>query len=98
MAQRYFGRQVQVETAGPLRQPAAFTLEGQRHSIVEIMASWADYGFGSGSGTRPRWWQRHHRNYYRVLTSEEEVYEIYYDRGTKPTNPELKRWYVTRKF
>ena len=98
MAQRYFGKQVQVETTGPLHHPVAFTIEGTRHAIAEVLESWPDYGFGSNSQKRPRWWQRHHRNYYRVRTAEDEVYEIYYARGTSPKNPELKKWYLTRKI
>ena len=97
MAQHYFGKQVQVETDGDLRAPVAFTLDGRKYTIAEVVAAWPDYGFGKNPEARPRWWQRHHRNYYRVRTSDNEVFEIYYDRGTSPKNPELKKWYLTLK-
>jgi hypothetical protein len=98
VAQRYFWEQVRVETEGPLPQPVASTLAGKRHTIAEVLVTWPDYGFGNNPEKRPRWWQRHHRNYYHVRTSDEEVYEIYYDRGTSPKNPQLKKWYITRRL
>jgi len=47
---------------------------------------------------RRKWWQRHHRNYYRVRTSQGEVFEIYYDRGTSLKHPEYRKWYLHRQL
>ena len=57
-----------------------------------------DYGFGMSQLRRTKWWQRHHRNYYRVKTTQGEVFEIYYDRGTKLEHPERKKWFLYRQL
>ncbi len=98
MAQRYFGRQVRVETRGALSAPMAFTLDGKEHTVEEVVAHWSDFSFGKLPLSQPRWWQRHHRNYFHVRTSEGEVFELYYDRGTSQKSPQWKRWYVTRRL
>lgn len=65
---------------GGVKEPVAFTWRGRRHAIAEIVAAWADYGFGAGEVTRT-WYRRRHRNYYRVRTEEGALYELYLDRS-----------------
>lgn len=98
MPHRFIGQEVKVKVEGEVRQPVSFRLEGKDYAITEILAAWADYGFGSAPARRKRWWQRHHRNYYRVRTTEGEVFEIYYDRGVSLKNPQYKKWYVSRQM
>lgn len=64
--------------------PVSFVYEGQEHGIKEIEATWQDWGFPGGAPRRKDWRMRRHRNFYRIVTSGNEVYEIYHDRGTKP--------------
>jgi hypothetical protein len=100
MAERYFGRQIEVITKGGENDPkipVSFELDGREHIIIEVMESWPDYGF-SKSETSKTWRTRHHRNYYRVKTAEGEVYEIYYERGVNLKNPEFKKWYITQRL
>jgi hypothetical protein len=33
-----------------------------------------------------------------VKTTEGEIFEIYYDRGTSLEHPERKKWYLTRQL
>jgi hypothetical protein len=98
MPELFFGRQIEVTTGGDVKLPVSFRLDGREHVIAEILESWPDHGFGKSSAGPKRWWQRHHRNYYRVKTSEGNVYEIYYDRGTNLKHPELKKWFLTRRL
>ena len=98
MPERYFGRQIEVTTGGGVKVPVSFRLDDREYVIAEVLESWPDHGFGKSSAGRNRWWQRHHRNYYRVKTAEGEVYEIYYDRGTSLDHPELKKWFLTRRL
>jgi hypothetical protein len=98
MPEFFFGRQIEVTTGGDVKVPVSFRLDNREYNISEIMESWPDHGFGKSSAGRKRWWQRHHRNYYRVKTAEGEIYEIYYDRGTSLKYPELKQWFLTRKL
>jgi len=98
MPERYFGRQIEVATGGDVKVPVSFRLDDRDHAIVEVVESWPDYGFGTSTTGRKSWKQRHHRNYYRVKTTDGEVYEIYYDRGTSLDHPELKKWFLTRRL
>ena len=95
MSRRFFGKQIQVSVEGQLRQPTSFLLDETLHVIQEILLAWPDYGFGSDGRRRHKWWERRHRNYYRVRTTDDEVYEIYYDRGVSLKSPQYRRWYVT---
>lgn len=94
----FIGKEIQVRVEGELNQPASFRLDGQDFIIAEISESWPDYGFGRSTAGRKRWWQRHHRNYYRVKTAEGDTYEIYYDRGVDAKHPEYRKWYASRKL
>jgi hypothetical protein len=98
MPEYFFGRQIEVTTGGDVKQPASFRLDDREYVITEVLESWPDYSFGKSSAGRKRWWQRHHRNYFRVKTTEGEIYEIYYDRGTNLKHPELKKWFLTRRL
>ena len=98
MPERYFGRQLEVATGGEVKVPVSFRLDDREYVIAEVLESWPDHGFGKSSAGRKRWWQRHHRNYFRVKTTEGEIYEIYYDRGTSLSHPELKKWFLTRQL
>ena len=96
--ERFFGQEIEVTTSGEVKVPASFRFDGRERVISEILESWPDHGFGRASAGRKHWWQRRHRNYYRVLTRDGEVYEIYYDRGVSLKHPEFKKWYLTRRF
>ncbi len=98
MAPQFFGREVEVTVSGEVKVPASFRLDEREYIISEIIAAWPDHGFGpSAERRKKRWWQRRHRNYYRVKTTEGEVFEIYYDRGTSLKYPERKKWFLHRQ-
>ena len=98
MVPQFFGQEIQVTVSGEVRVPVSFRLDDREYVISEILESWPDYGFGKNPSRRKRWWQRHHRNYYRVKTIEGEVYEIYYDRGTSLSYPERKKWFLSQQL
>lgn len=99
MAPQFFGREVEVTTEGEVKVPTSFRLGEREYVISEIIDDWPDYGFGPGAEQRKkRWWQRRHRNYYRVKTTEGEVFEIYHDRGTSLKHPERKKWFLHRQL
>ena len=98
MSGRFIGKEIAVTTGGEVRTPVSFRLDDKEYIIDEILEYWPDHSFGKMPQKRPRWWQRRHRNYYRVRTTGGEVYEIYYDRGTGPDHPELKKWFLTKQL
>ena len=98
MAPQFFGRQIDVTVGGEIKVPVSFRLDDREYLISDIIAAWHDYGFGKSPSRRKRWWQRRHRNYYRVKTTDGEVFEIYYDRGTNLRHPERKKWFLYRQL
>ena len=78
--------------AGGVREPVAFTWRGRRYEVTEILAAWVDAGFGAGEKTRP-WYNRRHRNYYRVRADGGETYVIYLDRSGS-----RRDWILSRKL
>ncbi|MDO9332984.1 MAG: hypothetical protein Q7T57_00470 [Dehalococcoidales bacterium] len=99
MPPQFFGREIQVITGGEVKSPTAFTLDKSQYTIAEIVREWHDHSFGpTATGRRKRWWERRHRNYYLVKTTDGELFEIYYDRGANLKHPELRKWYAHRKL
>ncbi len=99
MGAQFLGKEIQVTTGGEIKMPRSFTLDGRTFIIAEILQEWQDHGFGpSSAGRRNRWWQRRHRNYYLVRTTENELYEIYFDRGANMKHPEFRKWYAHSKL
>ncbi len=98
MVPKFFGREIKVTVSGEVKVPASFRLDDREYVISDIIAAWPDYGFGRSPLRSRKWWQRRHRNYYRVKTTQGEVFEIYYDRGTKLSHPERKKWFLYRQL
>ena len=98
MAPQFFGREVDVTVSGEVKVPTSFRVDDREYVISEIIAAWPDHGFGPSTARGKRWWQRRHRNYYRVKTTEGEVFEIYYDRGTSLKYPERRKWFLHRQL
>jgi hypothetical protein len=98
MAPQFFGREIEVTVSGEVKAPVSFRLDEREYVISEIIEAWQDHGFGRDLSRRHRWWQRHHRNYYRVKANQGEIFEIYYDRGTNLEHPERKKWFLYRQL
>ena len=97
MPRRFFGQLIEVERDPGTREPMSFSFRDEIYEVAQIMTSWQDYAFPSDR-RRHRWWERHHRNYYRVQTPDGRQFEIYYDRGVSLDSPKYMRWYVTREY
>jgi len=98
MAPQFFGQEIEVTVSGEVKVPVSFQLGEQEYVILEIIEAWQDHGFGRDSSRRHRWWQRHHRNYYRVKTTQGEIFEIYYDRGTSLEQAKRQKWFLHRQL
>ena len=95
---RFIGKAIEVKVEGEVHRPASFSFDRENHVVKEILFYRQDYDFGKESDRHHRWWQRHHRNYYRVRTEEDKLFEIYHDRGASSEHKNYRRWYVTRQF
>ncbi len=99
MSSEFIGQEVQVSLSDELvRQPVAFVLEDRQYRIIEITESWQEYGHEPDPRRRHRWWQRRHRNWYRVSTEEGEAFELFYERGATGKHPERRKWFVFRRL
>lgn len=77
---------------GGLREPVAFTWRGKRYEIRQLVNAWVDTGFGAGEKTRT-WYNRRHRNYYRVEADDGQIYEFYLDRSGQ-----RRDWVLARRL
>ena len=98
MVPQFFGREIEVTVDDQVKAPVSFQLGDREYVIAQIIDAWHDYGFGHSPLRHRNWWQRRHRNYYRVKTTGGEVFEIYYDRGTSLRYPENRRWFLYRQL
>lgn len=78
---RFIGEGIEVEAGKCYPELKSFVWRGHKHGVKRVVAAWQDYGFASWM-KKPRWWQRHHKNYYRIETDEGRLFEIYCDRGS----------------
>jgi len=98
MSPEYIGQEVEVTLSeGLVRQPAAFRFEGRERRIVEVLAGWQDHGHDPDERRRHRWWQRHHRNWYRVKTEDGAVFDLLYERGATGKHPERRKWFLFQR-
>ena len=67
--------------------PTSFLWRGLEHRIAEV--EWVRRFIDR----RAAWWQRRHRDYYRVRTSDGHRYELYHHRG-----PIRKRWVLYKRL
>lgn len=89
--EKFYSQEIQVKAGQKPGIPSAFVWRGREYRIQEVWGEWPDYGFGPLP--RGRWWQRRHRTYFRVVTEEGEVFDIYLDRGAK-----RKKWILYRQL
>jgi len=81
--------ELEVEFEKKPGPPVAFTWRGERHPVAEVLRAWADHSFGPLK--RPgRWWQRRHRNCYRVRTADCSLVDFYLDRPAR-------KWFLYRR-
>jgi hypothetical protein len=83
MSQEFYSEEIEVARDEKTKNPVSFVWREKEYLIKEIIAFWPDFSFPKSGAKRKKWWQRRHRNYYRVLTQEEHTFEIYFDRGSK---------------
>jgi hypothetical protein len=90
MEWEFIHEEIEVEFEKRPGPPARFAWRGKRVEVAEVVRAWADHSFGQFRYPA-RWWQRRHRNYYRVRTAEGWLAEFYLDRG-------FGKWILYRVF
>lgn len=82
---QFIAEEVKVREAGP-GEPVSFLWRGQEYRIVEVVGVKRHLDF------RRPWWQRRHRDYYRVRTDTGQTFELYFHRG-----PGRKYWVLYKE-
>lgn len=84
---------IEVEFDVRKGEPVSFIWRNQKFVIKKVLASWQDFGFSSGAPKKKTWRLRKHRNYYKIETDTDEIFEIYLDRtGSK------REWIISKKI
>lgn len=92
---KFISEKIEVLKDEKLRLPLSFLWRRKEYKIKEVIESRADWGFSKGAPKRKNWRLRHHRNYYKVKTENDEIFEIYHDRKSKKDQGE---WILYQKL
>jgi len=84
---RFIDEEIEVRFAQKPGPPTSFLWRGQEYGIVEVEMAYRRLDF------KRAWWQRRHRDYYRVKTETGQAFEIYFNRG-----PGKQYWVLYREF
>jgi hypothetical protein len=88
--------------------PSAFEWRGSRHRIVELISEWHDYArrgraahnmrpsHAAAAERRGSWGVG--RDYYRVLTDSERVFDLYFDRAPANALERKGAWFLLREL
>lgn len=89
-------------------RPQAFTFQGKRYNVVELISEWHDY---QRRGRMARNMQDKHaqtaslhgswgvgQDYYRVRTDTGQIFDLYYDRAPKSVDERKGAWFLYREL
>ncbi len=82
---RFIAEEIEVHEESP-GEPVSFLWRGREYRIVEVVGVKRHLDF------RRPWWQRRHRDYYRVRTDSGQTFELYFHRG-----PGRKYWVLYKE-
>ena len=84
---RFIDEEIKVRFVQKPGPPTSFIWRGREYGLAEVERAYRRLDF------KRDWWQRRHRDYYRVRTDTGQVFEIYFDRG-----PRKRYWVLYREF
>ena len=80
MAVEFIGKPIEVELGEEAgAAPVSFRLGRKEYQVADVLRRWEDQGFGQEIRGHLDRRSQHQRVYYRLRTSEGEVFEIYAD-------------------
>ena len=111
---QFIGQEIQVafNTKPALEKkpsaPDRFTWDGQVHQVESVLSEWRDF---QRRGRMARNMQPHNaakarrrgswgvgRFYFRVLTGDNRIFDLYYDRAPKNVEDRKGSWYLDREL
>lgn len=84
---KFIGAAIEVEFERKPGPPASFIWRDRKYVVQEVIDHQLRLDFGR------RWWQRKHRDYYKVRTTEGGLFEIYFNRG-----PGKRYWVLSKEL
>jgi hypothetical protein len=103
MSVEFIGKPIEVKLSeGDPPVPVAFRLGRKEYKVADVVQRWEDHGFGQVIPRHADWRPGYQRVYYRLRTTEGEVYEIYVDwlpagrQGRR--RQEKTRWFAYRRL
>jgi hypothetical protein len=114
MPVRFIAAPIEVEFDEPplLRKkpgcPDAFLWDGERYKIVEKIAEWHDYrrrgrmarnmspAHAAVAARRGSWGVG--RDYYRIRTDSDRIFDIYFDRAPQDAGDRMGSWFLFREW
>jgi len=88
--------------------PSAFVWQGQRYQVQQLLAQWSDF---ERKGDMARNMQPAHlqtaaargswgvgRFYFRLQTSQQQAFDVYYDRAPEEAGDRAGRWFLWRSL
>lgn len=87
----FISEQMEVVRGSTDNMPVQFFWRKQKKVITRIIAAWQDWGYPPGV-YKTNWRLRRHRNYFKVLCNDQNIYEIYLDRK----NIDETAWFLYR--
>lgn len=88
--------------------PSAFTWQGKKFRILELLSEWHDYQRRGRFSRNMR--ETHHavassrgswgvgQDFYRVRTDEGQIFDLYYDRAPKGSDQRKGAWYLDKEL
>jgi hypothetical protein len=103
MPVEFIGKPIEVELSeDAARVPVAFRLGGKEHKVADVLQRWEEHGFGQAIPGHGDWRSPPQRVYYRLRTTEGEVYEVYVDwlptRRQGRRRQEKSKWFAYRRI
>lgn len=103
MPVEFIGKPIEVKlSADATPTPVAFRLGRKEHKVADVLQRWEEHGFGQAIPRHGDWRSGGHRLYYRLRTTEGELYEVYMDwlptRRQGRRRQEKSRWFAHRRI
>ncbi|MBI5649235.1 MAG: hypothetical protein HZC40_02125 [Chloroflexi bacterium] len=72
---------IQVESEPRMSNPKTFTWRGASYQVAEVMQAWQDWSVPAFAKHARGWLHRRHRNCFVIRTTDDQIFELYLDRG-----------------
>jgi hypothetical protein len=91
----FIGCELKKVEMGKTGSPLSFRWNNDEFHVKKIIRQWQDFDYNHLS-PKKNWRTRHHRNYFQIVTTTGDIFELYCDRGIHLDAP--KHWILTRKL